>query len=130
MVIIDEIIQVDRTPSTTPPRRPVRRLLAIGAAIVVAAVALIAVVEGSGQTTSDRTPEPELRTNDDIVRDLVNRGLVPAAALEDGTQIAGPALAPASRTRDDIVRDLVNRGLVPAAALEDGTRITVATPAP
>jgi hypothetical protein len=95
MVITDETIQVDRTPSNTPPRRPIRRLLGIGTAIVVvAAVALVAVVERSGPTRSDQTPETAPRTRDDIVRDLVERGLVPAATLDDGTQITSPALAP------------------------------------
>lgn len=64
----------------------------------------------------------EPRTRDDILRDLVARGVVPAATLDDGTLITGPALAP--RTRDDIVRDLVARGVVPAATLDDGSQIT------
>ena len=99
MVITDEAIQVDRTPSNTPPRRPSRRLFGIGTAIVVvAAVALVALVGSSGPTRSDQTPEPAPRTRDDIVRDLVDRGVVPAATLDDGTQITGPALAPAPRT--------------------------------
>ena len=73
MVITEEAIQVDRTPSNTPPRRPSRRLFGIGTAIVVvAAVASVAVVESSGPTRSDQTPEPAPRTRDDIVRDLVD----------------------------------------------------------
>jgi hypothetical protein len=63
------------------------------------------------------------RSRDDVVRDLVARGLVPAATLDDGTVITGPGLQP-TRTHDDIVRDLVARGLVPAATLDDGTQIT------
>jgi hypothetical protein len=94
MVITDEAIQVDRTPSNTPPRRPIRRLLGIGTAIVVVAVASVAVVEISGPTRSDQTPESASRTRDEIVRDLVARGVVPAATLDDGTQITSPALAP------------------------------------
>ena len=123
MVITDETIQVDRTPSNTPPRRPIRRLLGIGTAIVVAAVALVAVAENSGPTRSDQTPEPARHTDDEIVRDLVARGVVPAATLDDGTQIISPALASAPRSRDEIVRDLVARGVVPAATLDDGTQI-------
>ena len=127
MVITDETIQVDRTssntPSNAPPRWPFRRLLGIGTAIVVAAIALVVIVESSGPTSSDQTPEPAPRTHDEIVRDLVVRGLVPAATLDDGTQIISPALAPAPRTRDEIVRDLVARGLVPAATLDDRTQI-------
>jgi len=63
------------------------------------------------------------RSRDDVVRDLVERGLVPAATLDDGTHITGPGLQP-TRTRDDVVRDLVERGLVPSASLDDGTQIT------
>ena len=77
-------------------------------------------------TTEPRSPDPACdrhATHDDIVRDLVARGLVPGATLDDGTQITGPGLRP-TRTHDDIVRDLVERGLVPAATLDDGTQIT------
>ncbi len=124
MVITDETIQVDRTTSNTPPRGPIRRLVGIGTVfVVVAAVAFFAVVETSGPTRSDQTPESAPRTRDDIVRDLVARGLVPAATLDDGTQVIGPALASAPRTHDDIVRDLVAHGLVPAATLDDGTQV-------
>jgi len=42
MVITDETIQVNRTPSITPPRRPLRRLLGIGTAILVVAAAAFA----------------------------------------------------------------------------------------
>jgi hypothetical protein len=34
------------------------------------------------------------RSTDDAVRDLVERGLVPAATLDDGSQITGPGLRP------------------------------------
>lgn len=95
MVITDKSIQVDRTPSNTPPRRPIRRLVGIGTAIVVvAAVAFVAFVETSGPTRSDQTPESAPRTRDDIVRDLDARGLVPAATLDDGTQITSRSLEP------------------------------------
>ena len=129
MVITDEAIQMDRPSSTQTASeansaavrdrhgdRCVRRrgLVALG---------LVAVVETSGPTRSDQTPEPAPRTRDDIVRDLVARGVVPAATLDDGTHITSPALTPAPRTRDDIVRDLVARGVVPAATLDDGTQI-------
>ena len=124
MVITDEAIQVDRKASnTSPPRRYLRRL-GIGAAIVVAPVALVAFVGSANPTTSDQQHELAPRTRDDIVRDLVARGVVPAATLDDGTQITGPGFEPAPRTRDDVVRDLVARGVVPAATLDDGTQIT------
>jgi hypothetical protein len=124
MVITDETIQVE-TPSNTPPRRTIRRILAIGAAIVFVVVgALVAAVQSPGPTQSDQLQEPASRSRDEIVRDLVTRGVVPAASLDDGTQISGPALAPAPRTGDEIVRDLVARGVVPAASLDDGSQIT------
>ena len=100
MVITDETIQVDRTPSTTQHRRPIRRLLGIGTAIVVvAAVALVAVVESSGPTRSDQTPEPAPRTRDDIIRVLVNQGVIPAATLDDGTQNTSRSLEPGTVRR-------------------------------
>ena len=82
MTITDETIQVDRTPSNKSRQTPRRRLLGTGAPIVIAAVAFLAVVERSGATTS----EPASRSRNDIVRDLVARGVVPAATLDDGTQ--------------------------------------------
>ena len=157
---LDETIQVDRTPSNTPPRRRFLRRLGIGTAIVrrpgrVGRVRRerrsddVRPTARAGTThprrhrprsrrtrrrsgrharrrNADHRPgfEPAPRTRDDIVRDLVARGVVPAATLDDGTQITGPGFEPAPRTRDDIVRDLVARGVVPAATLDDGTQIT------
>ena len=65
-----------------------------------------------------------LRLGDDVIHGHlgVERGLVPAATLDDGTQITRAGLRP--RTRDEVIRDLVERGLVPAASLDDGTQIT------
>ena len=114
----------DRSTSTSTSRRPVRWLHGIaGAMLVVTAVASVPVVASAGPARSDRTVTPASRSRDDVVRDLVNRGIVPAATLDDGTQISSRALALASRSRDDIVRDLVARGIVPAATLDDGTQI-------
>ena len=124
MVITDETIQVDRTESNTSPPRRILRRLGIGTAIVVAPFAFVAFVGSAHPAGSDQQHEPAPRTRDDIVRDLVARGVVPAATLDDGTQITGPGFEPAPRTRDDIVRDLVARGVVPAATLDDGTQIT------
>ena len=130
MVITDEVTQVDTTPSLPSPRRPRRRLLGIGTAIVVTvAVALLAVAGSSGATRSDQPPTTSPRL-DHVVRDLVARGVVPAATLDDGTQITGPGFGPTPRTRDEIIRDLVARGVVPAATLDDGSQITSSTPEP
>ena len=121
--ITEAAIQLGRTPSHAAPPRPRRRTLAIGAAIVVTVVALVPVVRSDGQTSSDQPHRPMSRSSDDAVRGLVARGVVPAASLDDGTQIVSPALAPAQRSQDDIVRQLVAHGLVPAATLDDGTQI-------
>jgi cytochrome oxidase assembly protein ShyY1 len=43
-----------------------------------------------------------------MLRDLVNRGIVPQEALE-----------PARPTEEDVLRDLVNRGIIPRQALPD-----------
>jgi hypothetical protein len=50
---------------------------------------------------------PEPRSRDEILRDLVNRGLIPEQALR-----------PEPRSRDEIIRDLVNRGLIPEETLD------------
>jgi hypothetical protein len=96
MVITDDIVHVDRTPPDTSPRRPARwrtRGLATAvAAVVVAGAASVALVESSGPPRSDQEPVPASRTRDDVVRDLVARGVVTAATLDDGTQITSPAL--------------------------------------
>jgi hypothetical protein len=90
--------------------------------VVVTGVASVPVAAGPAR--SDRTITRASRSRDDVVRDLVIRGIVPAATLDDGTQITSRALALASRSRDDVVRDLVARGVVPAATLDDGTQIS------
>ena len=66
-------------------------------------------------------------SQDEIVRDLVERRLVPAASLDDGSRIANSSGA---RTQDEIVRDLVERGLIPAAGLEDGSQVATSVQGP
>jgi hypothetical protein len=146
MIIEEEVLESSAAVSA-PSRRPTRRrAVIIGAAtLAVAGATVFAVVIGPGAsesrdaprttvdpTAQDAVDEPAIaepnqvqvpRSRDDVVRDLVERGLVPAATLDDGTQITRPGLQPI-RTRDDVVRDLVERGLVPAATLDDGTQIT------
>ena len=135
MTITDEGVQLDSAAHTTaatehsaedtPTRvRPSKRnIAAIGAAIVVAAGLAVVAVQISGSTRSDGTPVPASRS-DDIVRDLVEHGVVPAATLGDGSHITGTPLDATSQSHDEFVRDLVARGLVPAATLEDGSQIT------
>jgi len=107
--INDATIQAERTRSYAPSRVPTRRMIAVGAtALVAATVMLVAFVQSSDRELVRPMHQPTSLTRDDIVQDLVDRGLVP-----------GEALQPAPLTRDDIVQDLVDRGLVPAATLED-----------
>ena len=106
MTISDATIQSQRSTSYTPGRMPIRGI-AIGATVVlVALVTLIAFVQSAGHESVRPTPQPVSESRDDIVRDLVDRGLVPSPTQQ-------PA-QPAPQSRDDIVRDLVNRGLVPS----------------
>lgn len=106
-MIIEEELQESTTAAATAPRRPNRhRALILGAATIVAAgAALTAVaVDRDAAQTSDPADVslgtehagPGLggdpRRRDDVIRDQVARGLVPAATLSDGTQITGPAM--------------------------------------
>jgi hypothetical protein len=107
--INDATIQAERTRSYPPSRVPTRRMIAVGAtALVAATMMLVAFVQNSDREFVPSMQQPAPQTRDDIVQDLVDRGLVPGGALQ-----------PAPQTRDDIVQDLVDRGLVPAATLED-----------
>src|SRR5215218_459871 len=106
MVITKDSIHAEPTTIQAPRRTSVRNKLAAGAAMVVLAAGVaIAVVQTTGSTQSDQT-RPAHRSSDELVSDLVDRGLVPAASLDDGSQISGSALKPSARTRDDVVRDL------------------------
>lgn len=110
MTINDATIRVERTASYVPSRVRTRRMIAIGATTLIAAIAALAVVvQPSGHPTSQpavrAAPTVDARS---ITEDLVNRGLIPRQSLE-----------PAPQSRDDIVRDLVDRGVVPAATLDD-----------
>ena len=117
------IIEEDVLESSVPvgPGRPKRRRgIVIGTVtLAVTGAALFTVIGASDSRDLPRTtieptapdavnePTPVLddgdldtrtglqpgRTHDDIIRDLVRRGLVPAATLSDGTQITSPRLA-------------------------------------
>ncbi|MEY2582096.1 MAG: hypothetical protein QOE09_1945 [Ilumatobacteraceae bacterium] len=144
-MMIDEEVQETSVSVSNATRRPSRRhAVFIGAAILAVAGATVLVVgpgasdsrdaprntvdptaqdAGNDQAIAEPNPVQAPRSRDDVVRDLVERGLVPAATLDDGTQITRPGVQP-TPTRDDVVRDLVERGLVPAATLDNGTQIT------
>ena len=147
MIIEEEVLESSAAKSAASHRPNRRRALVIGAAtLAVAGATVFAVVIGSNASDSRDAPRTTInptaqdaandeaiaepnqvqggsRSRDDVVRDLVERGLVPAATLDDGTQITRAGLRP-TRTRDEVIRDLVERGLVPAASLDDGTQIT------
>jgi ferric-dicitrate binding protein FerR (iron transport regulator) len=91
MLTINDRTEIDHTTSLTSPpashptprRRRTRRIATIAAAtLVVAGVAGVATIR-----SADSSPVPQ--SQDDTVRELVERGLVPAASLSDGTQITG-----------------------------------------
>ena len=83
-----------------------RGMIAGGAAVILLVSALVVT---AFLISGDQTTQPTVRSVDSeaIMRDLVNRGLIPSQALE-----------PASLSREAVTRDLVNRGLIPSQALE------------
>ena len=109
-MIIDEEVMESSVAVSAARRRPNRRrTVVIGAAtlLVAGATLIVAVTSGGSdsrdapRTTVDPTAQDAVneqanaeptqieapRSRDDAVRDLVERGLVPAATLDDGTQI-------------------------------------------
>jgi hypothetical protein len=134
MSINNATIQVERTTSYPPKRFPFRRTLVIGAAtLAVAVVTVVAFAQDSGQGSVRPTVQPAQPAGDGVVRDLVDRGLIPSESLQpaapsrddivrdlvDRGLIPSESLRPAAPSRDDIVQDLVDRGLVPAATPDD-----------
>lgn len=117
--------QITSQPVVTYPTKRAwnRKNVTRGAAAVVLASALvagIAVVNSGGSAEPATSPATEAATVEavpnraaeatagaEILRDAVNRGLVPRQALD-----------PAPRSSEAVMADLVNRGLIPAAALE------------
>jgi ABC-type phosphate transport system auxiliary subunit len=106
----------------TPTRSSLPNLFVVGAAALIAAVVSAAVTwsvadDGTparrpAATATVTTPATGIDTSA-VTRDLVERGLVPAQALE-------PADAPAPLIDTAAVtRDLVERGLVPPQSLTD-----------
>jgi len=105
MAINSATIEAERTSSSEPTRVPARALIAIAITVVVAIVTLVAYGQSSNEEFMRPTQQPATQSRDDIVQDLVDRGLVPHQTLQ-----------PVPQSRDEIVQDLVDRGLVP-----DGT---------
>ena len=83
-------------------RRPVTTAIVIGVLVVVGAFAWWL---SSARATETPAPQSTAETRTELLADLVNRGLIPARALE-------PSL------RDQILMDQVNRGFVPRQALD------------
>jgi hypothetical protein len=91
-------------PPTAGPRSYAK--LVLGVAAVVAVAAAVVTVQRLRDDTAPPPSKPAAALDHDVlVRDLVNRGLIPRQALE-----------PAADPR---VVDLVERGLVPRQALAD-----------
>jgi hypothetical protein len=123
MIIEEEVLESSAAVNAESRRPNRRRPVVIGVAILAVAVAALFTVivgpDASGsrdvprttveptapdavneqapvlddETLNTRTGRQPGRTRDDIIRDLVRRGLVPAATLSDGTQITRPGLA-------------------------------------
>ncbi|MDP2291538.1 MAG: hypothetical protein Q8M22_10135 [Actinomycetota bacterium] len=90
--------------TTTAPGRGRHPLVVFGATAMVAVAASTAFV----RLADDPAPRPTTRADHAQLRDLVNRGIVPRAALDT-----------AALSEDEMLRDLVNRGIVPRRALPD-----------
>ncbi|HZB39583.1 MAG TPA: hypothetical protein VE487_01380 [Ilumatobacter sp.] len=138
MVITDDTLQAEQAafdglagdPRTKigGARRPpggkrTGRVVAIGAGIVVLSTGILLAGTRSGDSNAPDQPAPASRPSDDVVRDLVERGVVPAATLGDGSPVTAKTQDPTSQIPDAVVRDLVARGVVPAATLGDGSQV-------
>ncbi|HEX6657774.1 MAG TPA: hypothetical protein VF065_06820 [Ilumatobacter sp.] len=121
--IHEGIVETEAAQPPAPQRKKTRGIAVASAAILVAGiVAAVAVVQDGGDAPQpDITAAPANPSSDAAVRSLVERGVVPAASLDDGSQVVGRRLATPSQ--DDVVRVLVERGLVPAASLDDGSQV-------
>ena len=109
MTTNEPTIPVGGIETFTPSRTWTHRMIALGAAAIVAVGASAAVIQISGNETAPPAARTEHVVDAQAVtRDLVNRGLIPAESLE-----------PAPQSRDAVLQDLVNRGLIPRQALDD-----------
>jgi hypothetical protein len=145
MVIIEDTLQTDRAAlddaaavaktKTGDGQRPpggkrTGRVVAIGAGIVVVSAGILLAGARSGDSNPADQPAPASRASDDVVRDLVEQGVVPAATLGDGSPVTAKTPGQASQLPDEVVRDLVARGVVPAATLDDGSQVATAPATP
>ena len=136
MAINHATIEVERTKSRAPGRVPTHKTIAIGATAAIAALVTLIVFTQRADHQVERPTQLPAHSGDDVVRDLVDRGLIPIESLQplrpagddvvrdlvDRGLIPSESLQPAAPSRDDIVQDLVDRGLVPAATPDDLSR--------
>jgi hypothetical protein len=138
MTTNDPTIAVGAIETSTPNRIWTHRMIAIGAAALVAVVAPAAVLQSSGDEAARPAVQAAPLSMDAKLQDLVNQGLIPRQALEpaplsmdDKLQdlvnqglIPRQALEPAPQSMDDKLQDLVNQGLIPRQALEPAPQST------
>jgi hypothetical protein len=108
MTTNDPTIPVGAIESFAPNRVWTHRMIAIGAAALVAVVAPAAVLQSSSDEAAQPAVQAAPLSMEQKLQDLVNQGLIPRQALE-----------PAPQSRDARLRDLVNQGLIPRQALDD-----------
>jgi hypothetical protein len=109
MTTNDPTIPVGAIETSTPSRVWTHRMIVVGAAAFVAAVAPVAVLQISGnETAPPAAPTAHVVDAQAVTRDLVNQGLIPRQALD-----------PAPQSIDAKLQDLVNLGLIPRQALDD-----------
>jgi hypothetical protein len=103
---------ITHTPTRTSPARVLVIAAAALAAVTASAGIAWSVTDGGSPARRSATTNAAVDTQA-VTRDLVERGLIPAQALE-------PADAPAQLIDTAAVtRDLVERGLVPAQSLSE-----------
>ena len=107
MTTTESLVRMDEIEAT--PRSParMRKMLAIGAAVIVMVAGLAAVLTKTDQERTPPAAPASAVSMDEKLQDLVVRGLIPRQALQ-----------PAPLTREERLQDLVVRGLIPRQALE------------
>src|SRR5262245_21107960 len=107
---LNETIHAGQLSPEATRRAPSGKVLAGATAALIAATfgGFLVGRSTGGASTADNTPAVTPHANEAVLRDLVERGIVPAATLEDGTQIV--ARQPTARTTDEVVADLVDQG--------------------
>jgi hypothetical protein len=108
------VAPVRRKVERQAPAKSRKRLIVAMAAVVLlalAATALYLMVQDEPIGVGAPPAPTSERSRDEILRDLVNRNLIPEQALD-----------PEPRSREEILRDLVNRNLIPEQALDPEPR--------